>query len=241
MTTPTHPSPKPPTTPADRTALNAPEPLLSDSPKYLAITSSSPGLEAITTDDKELSPPTAHHSNPRRPQHASGICGLRPRTFHALLALLLLALTGAAIGAGVGGRLSAHATTAPTTTTVTTTTTTHSAASPTNTTTNSTTTFYLSLYALPSFAGAAHPISTPGNSTLPWQARSYVWDQQSSDCCVVFCRDGGSVGWRCGEATYQTEVGGVGAGGVVDGVGVRCGAGGGVEPPPGGWCGVTAT
>ncbi|GME48729.1 uncharacterized protein LTHEOB_12736 [Neofusicoccum parvum] len=209
----------------DRAALNAPQTYLEE-PKY-PVDNDFP--EAVpTASDKQLSePPENRIATTQRK-----ICGCAPTLFFTL-ALVILLLTGAAIGGGVGSSISAKHTAAATATTTTTVTKTVAATTPTTTGTgNATAAFYFTLHASTSFTGASYNVTRPGNYTLPWRARSYVWKQQGSDCCAVFCRGGADVGYRCGETTYQTDV----SGGGVDAVGVQCGAGGTVGPP-GGWCG----
>ncbi|OJD36013.1 uncharacterized protein BKCO1_1400096 [Diplodia corticola] len=233
----------------ERRALDAPE-LYVEEPKYPAAhTRYTTAPEAITSDDKEVS----SSRQPNHMAHRKLILGCAPITF-ALLTLLVILLIGAAIGGGVGGHLAAaNKPTATITATVTaqpnptptpTTSTIGASRRPTNTTTAPTTTlspsasqpFHFTLYASPSFAGSAHTVSpTTGsaNVSLPWSARSYVWDQRGSVCCALFCRGGRDVGYRCNGVTYQDDV----SGGGVDGVAVQCGGNDeGGEAPPGGWC-----
>ncbi|KAB2569017.1 uncharacterized protein LTHEOB_12736 [Lasiodiplodia theobromae] len=218
----------------DSRALEAPQ-LYLEEPKYPATnTWTTTAPEAITSNDKEV-------SSSQQPPHATRhrrILGCTPTTF-ALLTLLIIILIGAAVGGGVGGHL---ATANQPTTTITSTVTanpdptSHSPSSSPNTTTATATAtlpFHFTLYASPSFTGSAQNVSAAGNVSLPWRARSYVWDQQGSGCCALFCREGRDVGYRCNDVTYQDDV----SGGGVDGVAVQCGGNeDGGKAPPGVWC-----
>ncbi|KAL1647409.1 hypothetical protein SLS58_002737 [Diplodia intermedia] len=224
-------------------AIDAPE-LYVEEPKYpVAHAWSTTAPETVTSDDKEVS----SVQRPLYTKHRKRILGCAPTNI-ALISLLALLLIGAAIGGGVGGHLAARnkptatitatvtARPNPTATTVASTpsntTATTSATETTTATATATTPFHFTLYASPSFVGAAQDVTAAANVSLPWRAHSYVWDQQGSGCCALFCRDGRDVGYRCGEVTYQDDV----SGGGVDGVAVRCGDGEGEEAPPGAWC-----
>ncbi|KKY13686.1 hypothetical protein UCDDS831_g08797 [Diplodia seriata] len=201
-------------------AIDAPE-LYVEEPKYsVAHAWSTTAPETVTSDDKEVS----SVQPPFYAKHRKRILGCAS-THIALITLLAFLLIGAAIGGGVGGHLAArNKPTATITATVIarpnpTGTTATASNTPSNTTATATTTtpsspFHFTLYASPSFVGAAQNVTAAANVTLPWRAHSYVWDQQGSGCCALFCREGRDVGYRCDEVTYQDDV----SGGGVDGV-----------------------
>ncbi|SPN99729.1 uncharacterized protein DNG_02580 [Cephalotrichum gorgonifer] len=149
------------------------------------------------------------------------ILGLKKRTFWIVLILAIVVIAAAAIGGGVGGSQSSKKSksgadaagadepevdTTPSSTESSPSSTTDSGASASSTGSgdggNDTIIdagFDLTVWEDADFKGKTMPaITKTGFLDLPFNATSYKWKPNGTDCCVTFCQgEKKSVGWRC--------------------------------------------